>query len=130
MIRGAKRVSTCEESQHIHDKAIAEAAYFDYATIKNSHQSAEILVGAGPRGETFARAVHRKRANIEDLDLFLKVLQTRRGHIPVHCDQEECLREVVHSIAERLGLPTNVPAIEQSPANEREEQRVRAPRQH
>ena len=45
-------------------KAVAEPAYFDYATIKNSHQGAEvkILVGAGPRGGTFARAMHRKRA--------------------------------------------------------------------
>ena len=59
-------------------KAIAEAAYFDHATVKNSQQSAKIKirVGTGPRGETFARAVHRKRAQFEDLELFLKVLQT------------------------------------------------------
>ena len=106
VIRGAERTSTCEECQHIHEKAVAEAAYFDYATVKNNLKSAEvkILVGAGPRGETFARAVHRKRAKFEDLDLFCKVLQTRHGHIPVYCDQEECLREVVHNAAERLVL--------------------------
>ena len=109
-------------------KAVAEAAYFDYATVKNNLQCAEvkILVSAGPRGETFARAVHRKRAQFEDLDLLLKVLQTRHGHIPVYCDQEECLHEVVHNATERLGLPRNVPAIEQSQANGRAEQRVRA----
>ena len=33
-------------------KAVADAAYFDYATVKNRQQGAEvkILVGAGPRG--------------------------------------------------------------------------------
>ena len=109
-------------------KDVAEAAYFDYATVKNNLQCAEVkfLVGAGPRGETYARVVHRKRATFEDLELFLKVLQTRHGHIPVYCDHEECLREVVHSIAERLVLPTNVPAIERSQANGRAETRVRA----
>ena len=47
-------------------KAVAEAAYFDYAIVKNSQQGAEvkILVGAGPRGETCARAVHRKGSKI------------------------------------------------------------------
>ena len=109
-------------------RAVAEAAYFDYATVKNNLQCAEVkfLIGARPRGETFARVVHRKRTNFEDLDLFCKGLQTRHGHIPMYCDQEECLREVVHSSTERLGLPTNVPAIEQSQANGRAEQRVRA----
>ena len=78
-------------------KVVAEAEYFDYATVKNSQQGAvvKILVGAGPRVETFARAVHRKGAKSEDLELFLKVLQTRYGNIPVYCDQEERLREVV-----------------------------------
>ena len=89
-------------------KAVAEAAYFDYAGITNSQQGAEvkILVGAGPRGETFARAVHRKGATFEDLEQLLKVLQTRYGNIPVYCDQEECLREDVHSTAGRLGIRT------------------------
>ena len=95
-------------------KAVAEAAYFDYATVKNSQQGSEvwILVGPGPRGETFARAVHRKGAKCEDLELFLKVLQTRYGNIPVYCDKEECLREVVHCTAGRLGLPTGVTAVD------------------
>ena len=61
-----------------------------------------ILVGAGPRGETFARAVHRKGAKFEDLEQFLKVLQTRYGNIPVYCDQAECLREVVLKTAGKL----------------------------
>ena len=48
-------------------KAVAEAAHFDYATVKNSQRGAvvKILVGAGPRGETFSRAVHRKGAKFE-----------------------------------------------------------------
>ena len=112
-------------------KAVAEVAYLDYAGITNSQQGAEvkILVGAGPRGETFARAVHRKGATFEDLAQFLKVLRTRYGNIPVYCDQEECLREVVHSTAGRLGMPTRVTAVEQSQANGRAEQRVRALRE-
>ena len=94
-------------------KAVAEAAHFDYVTVKNSQQGAEVktLVGAGPRGATFARAVHR---NV--MDTF-------------QCDQEECLREVVHSTPGRLGLPTGLKANEQSRANGRAEQRVRALRE-
>ena len=63
--------------QRIRGKAAAEAAYFDYAIVKNSQQGAEVktLVGAGPRGETCARAVHRRGTKFEDLELFLKVLQ-------------------------------------------------------
>ena len=71
--------------------AVADAAYFDYATVKNSQQGAEvkILTGAGPSGETFARAVHCKGATLEDLELFLKVLQTRYGNIAVCTVQSE-----------------------------------------
>ena len=61
--------------------------------------------------------------------LFLKVLQTRCGNIPVYCVQEECLREFVRSTARRLGLSTRVTAIQQSQANGRAEQRVRAVRE-
>ena len=62
----------------------AKAAYFDYATVKNSQQGAEvkILVGAGPRGETFARG----QQNSKILSCFLKVLLPRYGNIPVYCD--------------------------------------------
>ena len=62
-------------------KAVAEAVYLDHATVKNSQQGAEvkILVGAGPRGD----------ATFEDLELLLKVLETRCGSVPVYCDQEE-----------------------------------------
>ena len=100
---------------------MSQGACSDYATVKNSQQGAEvmILVGAVPRGETFARAVHRKRATIEDLELFLKELQRRYGNIPVYCDQEECLREVVHRTAGKL--PTGVTAVDQSQANRRAE---------
>ena len=64
------RCETCLKVQGVSTylrKAVAEAAYFDCATVKNSQQGAEvkILVGAVPRGETFARAVHRKGAKIE-----------------------------------------------------------------
>ena len=64
-------------------KTVAGAAYFDCALVKNNQQSAEvkILVGAGPRGETSVGTVHRKGAKFEDLELFLKMLQTRYGHI-------------------------------------------------
>ena len=83
-------------------KAVAEAAHFDYATVKTGQHGAEvkILVGAGPRGKTFARAVHHKGANLENLELFLEVLQTCCGNFPEYCDQEESFREVVHSTPE------------------------------
>ena len=66
-------------------KKVAEAAYFDYATVMNSQQGAvvKILIGARPRVETFARAFHHKGAPIEVLALFFKVLQTRYGNIPI-----------------------------------------------
>ena len=72
------RCETCDKVRGVltHPrKAVAEAAYFDYAVVKNS-QEVKILVGAGPRGETFARAVHRKEAKFEDLEQLLQVLQT------------------------------------------------------
>ena len=65
---------TCHQvrgvSTHLR-KAFAEAAYFHNATVKNSPQGAEvkILVSVGPRGETFARPLHRKSAKFEDLEL-------------------------------------------------------------
>ena len=67
--------------------ALAEAAHFDCAAVKNNQQGAEvkILNGAGLRGETFARPVHRKGAKFADLEQFLKVLQTRYSNIPVYC---------------------------------------------
>ena len=73
--------------------------------------------------------MHHKGSEFEGLELFLKVLQTRDGNIPVNCDQEECLREVVHSTAGRLEFPTGVTAVEQSQANGRAEQRVRVLRE-
>ena len=82
-------------------RAVAEAAYFDFAVVKNCQQGAEvkILVGAGPRGETFARALHRKGATLQDLGQLLKVLHIRHGNMSVYCDQEVCLHEDVHSTA-------------------------------
>ena len=86
----------------------------------------------GQRGETFAKA--RKpfiegAQNFEDLEQFLEVLQTRYGNIPVYCDQKVCLREVVHRTARKLGLPTGVTVVEQSQADGRAQQRVRALRE-
>ena len=69
-------------------------------------------------------SAHRKGAKIEDLELFLRGPQTRCGHIPVHCDQNECLREAAHSTAGMLGMPTGVTPVEQSQTNGRAEQRV------
>ena len=126
MIRGAKRVSKCEKCQHTHERQVRMLHTLTMQQTRTEGEEVKILVGAGPRGETFARAVHRKEAKFEDLELLLKVLQTRYGNIPVYCDQEECLREVVRSTARRLGLPTRVTAIEQGQANGRAEQRVRA----
>ena len=81
-------------------------------TSPQHHSEAKILVGAGPRGESFARAAYRKGTEIEHLRSFLNVLQTHYGHILVYCDQEECLRDVVHGTARRLG--TGVTGAEQS----------------
>ena len=95
------RCETCVEvvgvSTHPR-RAVAEAAYFDYSAVKHSQQGAEvkILVGAGPRGGTFAPAVHRKGAQFEDFSRCRMVLPRRYGNIPAYCDQEECLRKVVH----------------------------------
>ena len=91
LTRGVKRVRVRERSNHPR-RAVSEAAFFDYAIVKNSQHSSEvtILAGAGPRDQTFAKAAHRKGANFEDLELFLRVLQRRYGSIPVQGDQEEC----------------------------------------
>ena len=126
-----RRVSRCEERQHIHERQVRKLHTLttQQSRTVNRVQIVKILVGAGPRGETCARAVHRKGVKVEDLELFLKVLQTRCGNIPVYCDQEECLREVVHSTAGRLELPAGVTAVEQSEANGRAEQCVRALRE-
>ena len=95
---------------------MSEAAFYDCAAVK---------VGARPRGEMFARAAHRKTAKMEDLELFLMVLR----NILVCGDQEEGLREVAHSTAGRLGMPTGVTTVEQSEANGLVQQNVRALRE-
>ena len=84
MIRDAKHVSTSEECQRIHGKQLRKLHTSTMQQSRKVNQGAEvkILVGAGPRGETFASAVNRKGAKFEDLELFLKVLQTRHGNIP------------------------------------------------
>ena len=93
------------------------------------HHEVQIMVGAGPRGETFATAAHRKGAHIKELELCLKVLRTRCRNIRVCCDREECLREVAHSTLGKLGMPVGVTAVEQSQSHGRQVQRVRALRE-
>ena len=53
-------------------KEVAEPAYVDHATLKNSQRGAEVKImdGAELRGESSARAVHRKVATFEDQELF------------------------------------------------------------
>ena len=48
-----------------------------------NNSEVQIFVGAGPSCRTFAEAAHRKGANIEDLELRPKVLQTQYGNIHV-----------------------------------------------
>ena len=129
MVRGAKRVSRCEECQHVHERQLRKLHTL------TTQQSGTLNMVQKSRswsvldlGETFARAVHREGGNFEDLELFRKVLQTRCGNIPVYSDQKECLRDVVHSTAGRLRLPTGATAVERSQANGRAEQRVSAER--
>ena len=119
--QGAKSVSTSttEQLRKLHTLTTQQSR-----TISKVQKSRSWSVLDCP-GRRLREQCIAKEQNSKILACFLKVLQTRHGHIPVYCDQEECLREVVHSIAERLGLPTNVPAIEQSQANGRAEQRVR-----
>ena len=129
MIRGAKRVSRCEECQHIHERQLRKLHTLttqQSRTVNKVQKSRSwsVLDRAEKR-----RAVHRKGANFENLELFLNVLKTRYGNTPVYCDEEECLRKLVHSTAGRHGLPTGVTAVEQSQANGRAEQRVRALRE-
>ena len=128
VIRGAERTSTCEECQHIHERQLRKLH-----TLTTQQSRTISKVQKSRSWSVLDRAVRRmrepciaKEQKSKILTCFFKVLQTRHGHIPVYCDQEECLREVVHSSTERLGLPTRVPAIEQSQANGRAEQRVRA----
>ena len=69
------RCETCLKvrgvTTHPH-RAFAEAADFDKTVVKNSQQGAEVkILGAGPRGEPFARAVHRKDATFEVLEQFM-----------------------------------------------------------
>ena len=131
MIQDARRVSRCKERQHTHERQLRKLSTMttrQSRTVSKAQKSRSWSV-LDRVGKTFARAVHRKGANFEDLELFLKVLQTRYGNISVYCDQEECLREVVHSTPGRLGLPTGMTASEQSQANGRGEQRVRALRE-
>ena len=48
-----------------------------------NNSEVQIIVGVGPSCRTFAGATHRKGANIEDLEIRPKVLQTQYGNILV-----------------------------------------------
>ena len=80
-----RNVSQGARIDNTHAKQLRKLRILTMPTVKNSQQGAEvkILVGAGPRGGTFARAVPCKGATFEDLELFFKVLQTRYGHSSV-----------------------------------------------
>ena len=54
---------------------------FDYVTVKNVEgtQTHTLLIGGGPRGETFARRVPRKEAKLDDLEKFLEMMKSRYG---------------------------------------------------
>ena len=106
----------------------AETVNFDYAIVKNidnQQQVHTLLIGGGPRGETFARRVPRKGAKLEDLEKFLEVVKSRYGQITCMSDQEECLVQVLRPAALKLGLPVAQTPVEQYQANGRAEQRVR-----
>ena len=118
LTRGVKRVSGCQV------RAVSEAAFFDSATVKNSKRNSEVKSWSAPCGDLLAMAAHRKGAQIEDLELFLRGPQTRCGHIFVQCGQNECLREGAPSTADMLGMPTGVTPEEQSQTNGHAEQRV------
>ena len=66
---------------------------------------------------------------IKTLYIAHNIEETCYGNIPVYCDQEECLLEVENRKAGGVRLQTVVTAVEQSQANGRAEQRVRALRE-
>ncbi len=65
-----------------HPKGIdAETMNFDYATVKSTTGDESLLVGGGPRGETFARRVPRNGAKFDDLERFLEVMKQLRPYL-------------------------------------------------
>ena len=106
MIRGAERVSRCEECQHTHERQLRKHTLTmqQPRTINKVQKSRSWSVL--DRAEKRLREPYiAKEQHFKDLELLLKVLQTRYGNIPVYCDQEECLREVVpNGTAGRSGI--------------------------
>ena len=106
-------------------KAVADAAHFDHATAKNSQQRAEVKIWVGgPRRKRLRGPCIAKERTSK-----IFCAANTLWNILAYCAQEECLREVAHSKAVRLGLPTRVTAVEQSQANGRAEKRVQALRE-
>ena len=89
-----------------------------------------MLVGAGPRGETFARAVHRKRVNIRSSGTVSEVV-CRLVVETFQCTmikKSVCVKWCTVQL-EGWSCQRELTAVEQSEANGRAEQRVRALRE-
>jgi hypothetical protein len=119
------RCELCVQTRGLarHPKQVeTESVNFDSATVKNAEgtQTRTLLIGGGPRGETFARRAPRKG------DKFLEAMKNRYGQILCVSDQGECLVQVVRPVALKLGLPTGDSPVERPQANGRAEQRVRS----
>ena len=93
----------------------SEASYFDSATVKNSQRIYSVTTPG--RRITTRRDVRHGRQRIGKVrqvkgsNCTCKCCEHFVNTILVYCDQEECLREVVHSTAGRLGMPTGVAAV-------------------
>ena len=73
VIRGAKHVSRCEECQHIHERQSRNLHTLitqQSRTISSVQKSWSVL--DTPVRRLREQCMHRKRAKIEDLDLFLR----------------------------------------------------------
>ena len=103
----------------------------DYAKVKNVDGTSvhTLLIGRGPRGETFARSAPRKGARIDDFERFVETMKSRYGQILCMSDQEEVLLHVARPVALKLGLPTGASPAERPQTNGRAEQRARSMKQ-
>ena len=106
---------------------VAVTANFDYADISTSGDKAYVLVGSGPEGELFARAVPRKGSDQKDLREFVSMPKGRYGAALIaRSDKEPALRTVVEKAARAEGVPYQPTTTETPQANGRAEQAVRS----
>ena len=126
IIRGARRVSRCEECQHIHDRQLRK---LHTLTTQQSRTVNRVQKSRSWSVLDRARASQRSKLRRPGIVSECAANTLWTHSIPVCCDHEECLRGVVHSTAGRLGFPTGVTAVEQSQANGRAQQRVRSSRE-